>query len=276
MWRPCATAPLAHSYILATADTTHSLDASKLAEELRNQPSTAVTEKICKDLQHPVHESQTLRVPELHIAYGVTESQNKRVPTVLTFEGTELSPSVFLRQRTGDPSLHYKFTFSANHLMQVHETKVAKNKDEDPLAIDYRIRSLGNVKLDQVMRDQQNDDAEITFMGATSFDQDMEEAHSDMEFMPDDEILSISRDGNEEDDFDRELSMVNEVAADNILDEIITEVNKEDTHTNVSAATPITVSSVSIPQSASISSPGDVHVFEVVDVPKKCVGKHPK
>ncbi|GJW66899.1 protein kinase-like domain, concanavalin A-like lectin/glucanase domain protein [Tanacetum coccineum] len=107
------------------------------------------------------------------------------------------------------------------------------------------------------MRDQHNDDAEITFMGATSFDQDIEEDASDMEAMPDDEILSVSRDGNEEDDSDMELSMVDEVVADNILDEIITKVNKEDTHINVSTATPIVVSFVSVPQSALVSSPRD-------------------
>ncbi|GJW66900.1 hypothetical protein Tco_0121324 [Tanacetum coccineum] len=193
---------------VATADTTHILDASESAEELRNQPSTIVTEKVTilnlkgiarnhsqtslgesgedkgdprpdresepthsypifseysesalgsdtlmfimhdidsensrlyKDLKHPAHESQTIKVPELHLASRVTESQNKRLLKVLTFEGTELSPSVFLRKHTGDPSLHYKFTFSTNHLMQEHETKVAKNKEEDPLSIDSRI-----------------------------------------------------------------------------------------------------------------------------------------
>ncbi|GJX06156.1 hypothetical protein Tco_0194088, partial [Tanacetum coccineum] len=34
--------------------------------------------RLGKDLQHPVHESQTLRVVELHSASGVTELQNKR------------------------------------------------------------------------------------------------------------------------------------------------------------------------------------------------------
>ncbi|GJT00107.1 reverse transcriptase domain, reverse transcriptase zinc-binding domain protein [Tanacetum coccineum] len=73
----------------ATTDIPKSLDASKPAEEVASQPETAVIEKsapgsdtfrfltpdvdpensrLCKDLQHPAHESQTLRVPELHLA----------------------------------------------------------------------------------------------------------------------------------------------------------------------------------------------------------------
>ncbi|GKF75320.1 hypothetical protein Tco_0224764, partial [Tanacetum coccineum] len=46
-----------------------------------------------------------------------------------------------------------------------HETIVDENI-EDPLAIDYSIRSLGNVDLDQVMKEQKDVDAENIFMGA--------------------------------------------------------------------------------------------------------------
>ncbi|GKC38524.1 hypothetical protein Tco_1050908 [Tanacetum coccineum] len=74
---------------------------------------------------------------------------------------------------------------------------------------------------------------------------------------------------NEGDDSDEELSVADEVAADNTLDEIITEVNKEDTHTNVSAATPIEVSSVSVPQSTSVSSLGDVQALIAKDIWEK-------
>ncbi|GJV06356.1 hypothetical protein Tco_1344012 [Tanacetum coccineum] len=52
------------------------------------------------------------------------------------------------------------------------------------------------VDFEQEMKDQVNDDVEITFMGATTFDQNMEEVESDVEFMPDDEIRSISGDDN--------------------------------------------------------------------------------
>nr|GEU47873.1 retrovirus-related Pol polyprotein from transposon TNT 1-94 [Tanacetum cinerariifolium] len=65
----------------------------------------------------------------------------------------------------------------------------------------------------------------------------MEAVKSDVEYMLDDEILSISRDDNYKDDTDRELFVADEVVADNILDKIIIQVNKEDTHTNIFAAT---------------------------------------
>nr|GEU43242.1 hypothetical protein [Tanacetum cinerariifolium] len=86
-----------------------------------------------------------------------------------------------------------------------HETKVDENI-EDLLATDSGICSLGNVDLDQVMKEQKDDDAEITFMGTVTNDQIMEEAKSDVESMPDDETLSISRDDDEEyDDFDNDF-----------------------------------------------------------------------
>ncbi|GKB12339.1 hypothetical protein Tco_0846262 [Tanacetum coccineum] len=106
-------------------------------------------------------------------------------------------------RHTGNLSLHYKFTLSTNHLMREHEIKGVENK-EDPLTIEYGIQSLGNVD-------------------------------SDLESITDDEIMSISRDDNEEADSDQELSSADEKATDNILDELINEANKEDT--NVSAAT---------------------------------------
>ncbi|GKB76319.1 hypothetical protein Tco_0943214 [Tanacetum coccineum] len=100
----------------------------------------------CKDLQHPAHESQTLRVPKLNSA-----------------------------------------------------SKVVECEEEDPLAVDSRLWSLG----------------------ATDLDLAIKEADSDVESVHDDEILSIFGDDNREDDSDRELSVVDEVVADTILDEII-------------------------------------------------------
>nr|GEU37102.1 cysteine-rich RLK (receptor-like protein kinase) 8 [Tanacetum cinerariifolium] len=64
---------------------------------------------------------------------------------------------------------------------------------------------------------------------------DIGEVDFDLELMPDDEIMSISRDDNEEAVFNQELSTADEKVADNILDELINEANKEDT--NVFAAT---------------------------------------
>nr|GEX09770.1 hypothetical protein CTI12_AA475510 [Tanacetum cinerariifolium] len=53
-------------------------------------------------------------------------------------------------------------------------------------------------------------------------DQVMEEADSNVESISDDEILFILRNDEEGNDFDRELSMINEVAADHVVDEILT------------------------------------------------------
>ncbi|GJU15135.1 hypothetical protein Tco_1143101 [Tanacetum coccineum] len=197
---------------VATVDTTQSLEASESAEEVANQPKPTTAKK---DLQHPAHGSQTLKVPDLHSASRVTESQNKKNPKVLTFEGTKSSPLVFLGHRTSDPSLYYKFTFSTNHLMLEHETKVNEYV-EDPLATNSRIQSLGNVDLDQLMKEQKDDDVEITFMGAMALDQVMDD---------DDEAGS-----------DRELSVVNEVDANNLINKVVTEINTEDTTKIISDA----------------------------------------
>ncbi|GJU89191.1 hypothetical protein Tco_1301614 [Tanacetum coccineum] len=143
---------------------------------------------------------------------------------------------------------------------QKHETIVDENV-EDPLATDSGIRLLGNVDLDQIMKVQQDDDAEITFMRATAFDQVVEEADSDVESMPDDEILSISRDDDKEDNFDRELPLADEMVADHVINEILNVVNKEDTHTYIYDVTPKEVSFVSVPQSASDSSLWDVQAI---------------
>nr|GEV38320.1 hypothetical protein [Tanacetum cinerariifolium] len=118
--------------------------------------------------------------------------------------------------------------------MKEHETIVEKVV-KDPFVTDSGIESLGNVDLDQMMKDQKGDDDEITFMGNSTFDQGMEEVKSDVESMPDDEIVSIYEEDNDEDDSDRELFMADEVVVGNIIDELITEANKEDT--NVFATT---------------------------------------
>ncbi|GJV86646.1 uncharacterized mitochondrial protein-like protein [Tanacetum coccineum] len=91
-------------------------------------------------------------------------------------------------QRTGDPNLHYKFTFSTNYFMQEHVTLV-EEAVEDPLVTNSRIRSLGNVNIDQAV----NMEAE----------ENKEEADSDLESMPDDEIMSVSGNEDEEADSDR-------------------------------------------------------------------------
>ncbi|GJV15599.1 hypothetical protein Tco_1360922 [Tanacetum coccineum] len=92
------------------------------------------------------------------------------------------------------------------------------------LAIDSRIKSFGNVNLDDLLKDQEvNEEAkespfeiefEIKFIGKA--DQEMEEADSDLESMPNNEIMSVLGNDNEDDDFE-ELSMADEIVADKLV-----------------------------------------------------------
>ncbi|GKF61396.1 hypothetical protein Tco_0181450, partial [Tanacetum coccineum] len=89
--------------------------------------------------------------------------------------------------------------------MQVHET-IVEEAVKDSFVTDSGIKSLRNVNLDELIKDQKVDDAEITFVGSSPFDQEMVEADFDLESMPNDEIMSISGGDNEEADSDQELS----------------------------------------------------------------------
>ncbi|GKE71668.1 hypothetical protein Tco_1529740, partial [Tanacetum coccineum] len=61
-----------------------------------------------------------------------------------------------------------------------------------------------------VMEEQMDTNAEITFMGDTALDQIIKEAESDVEYMPDDKIISILGDEEEEfGDSDNEFSIPN-------------------------------------------------------------------
>ncbi|GJS09606.1 hypothetical protein Tco_0366402 [Tanacetum coccineum] len=51
---------------------------------------------------------------------------------------------------------------------------------EDPFVTDSGIRYFGNLELDQVMKDQKDDDAKITLTRSSIFDLEMEEADSDL------------------------------------------------------------------------------------------------
>ncbi|GKD39559.1 hypothetical protein Tco_1259766 [Tanacetum coccineum] len=62
------------------------------------------------------------------------------------------------------------------------------------------------IKANEHVEDQMDTDVEITFMGATVLDQVMEEVESDLEFMPNDEIMSISGDDDDLADSDKEIS----------------------------------------------------------------------
>ncbi|GJT94271.1 retrovirus-related pol polyprotein from transposon TNT 1-94 [Tanacetum coccineum] len=85
-----------------------------------------------------------------------------------------------------------------------HE-KIVKEVVEDPLANKSGIGSLGN------------------------------EANSDLESMSDDEIMFVSGNEEEDDDF-KKLSQVDEIAVDNVIDKLVGMANTEDATTNVCIA----------------------------------------
>ncbi|GJT17055.1 hypothetical protein Tco_0875761 [Tanacetum coccineum] len=62
------------------------------------------------------------------------------------------------------------------------------------------------------------------------------EVDSDLDSMPDYEIMSISGDDDDEASSDRELFVVNEVDANNLINKVVTEINTEDTTKIISDA----------------------------------------
>ncbi|GKG47051.1 hypothetical protein Tco_0504248, partial [Tanacetum coccineum] len=84
------------------------------------------------------------------------------------------------------------------------------------------------------------DDADITLMGSSSFDQKMKEVDSDLESMPDDEVMSIPGNEDEEDDSDMKLSTADEIEAEKVIDTLVSISNKEGTDIIVSVASNLT------------------------------------
>ncbi|GKA92300.1 hypothetical protein Tco_0814225 [Tanacetum coccineum] len=99
-------------------------------------------------------------------------------------------------------------------------------------------------------------------------DQRMEEAHPDLESMPDDEIMFVSRNDDEDDD-SKELFMADEIAADNLINKLISVANTRDANTNVFAATDLPISTVSASTSTTVTSPRDVQALIVKAVWEK-------
>ncbi|GKC22445.1 hypothetical protein Tco_1024595, partial [Tanacetum coccineum] len=64
---------------------------------------------------------------------------------------------------------------------------------------------------------EMKNDVDITFIGSSSFDQEMKEADSELASMLDDEVMSISGNEDEKDDSDKELSIADEIEADKPL-----------------------------------------------------------
>ncbi|GJX64703.1 hypothetical protein Tco_0299046 [Tanacetum coccineum] len=72
------------------------------------------------------------------------------------------------------------------------------------------VHSESSLRSDTLRKIQMDTNAEITFMGDTALDQIIKEAESDVEYMPDDKIISILGDDEEEfGDSDNEFSIPN-------------------------------------------------------------------
>nr|GEW28657.1 reverse transcriptase domain-containing protein [Tanacetum cinerariifolium] len=75
-----------------------------------------------------------------------------------------------------------------------------------------------------------------TLSGSSWVNQEMEEVDSDLESIPDDEIIFVSRNDDDDDDDFEELSVDDEIAANNVIDKLVGIVNTKDADTNVFAA----------------------------------------
>ncbi|GJV32775.1 hypothetical protein Tco_1393175 [Tanacetum coccineum] len=80
-----------------------------------------------------------------------------------------------------------------------------------------------------------HDTSDITLIGSSHVDQEMEEADSDLESMYNDKIISVSGNDDDDDDFE-ELSKADEIAANNVSDKLISIANTWDADINVFAA----------------------------------------
>ncbi|GJT77274.1 retrovirus-related pol polyprotein from transposon TNT 1-94 [Tanacetum coccineum] len=135
---------------------------------------------------------------ELHFVptdLQLAEEVNTDSTTDKSLSGTAMQSATQSKAPTDKKSKKKKIPSSSEPKTSQYEqeTKIDENM-KDLLATYFGIPSLGNVELNQVIKEQQNDDAEITFIGTMTNDHIMEEAVSNVESMPDDEILSTSGD----------------------------------------------------------------------------------
>nr|GEV43627.1 hypothetical protein [Tanacetum cinerariifolium] len=105
--------------------------------------------------------------------------------------------------------------------------------EESPFDNGYEIKFVRKVDLDQEMHDT----AEITFLGSSQINQEMEEADSKLEYMPDDEIIYVlgnddSDDDADDDDSDKP-SVTDEIAADKVIDKLVSIANTRNVDANV-------------------------------------------
>ncbi|GJS40255.1 hypothetical protein Tco_0565298 [Tanacetum coccineum] len=200
---------------VATADATKSVDASKSAEELENQPKPADAKK-----------------------------------------------------RTGDHYLHYKVTFSTNHLMHIHETIFKEAvKDLEITSLESEIKLTRKECPNQKTHSDQinliefedrftNMVVDTTLVDSPFLDEEMKEADSNLESISEYEIMFMSDNDEDINDFEG-LSKDDEVEADHVIDELVNMENTKDETLNVFATSTLPISNVS----ASSSSPRNIQAL---------------
>nr|GEW73288.1 hypothetical protein [Tanacetum cinerariifolium] len=105
-----------------------------------------------------------------------------------------------------------------------------------------------------------NVDADITFIRSSSFDQEMKEANFDIESMPDDEIMYVLGKEDDDDDFE-ELSIADEIVADNVIDKTVSIESARDAYTLVFVASSLQVSIMSASISSLVALQGDAQAL---------------
>ncbi|GJV12877.1 hypothetical protein Tco_1354418 [Tanacetum coccineum] len=196
---------------VTTGDATKSVDASESTEELRNQPK-------------PIDAEEIIRVSTSILKYSVHSESAPRNDTLM-----------FIM-----PDVNHENSRLCKYMKQFVEEAVKYS----------RITSMGNITFEELygmiliwvlmraLLTLSQRLSHYTNIGS-SIDQEMQEADSDLESMPDDAILFVS--GFEEADVDEsrnveELLAADKAAADNVTGEYVDMENTRDANLNVFAA----------------------------------------
>ncbi|GJS66067.1 hypothetical protein Tco_0680631 [Tanacetum coccineum] len=148
----------------------------------------------------------------------------EKVQEVIVEEGVKNSGITLLRNMTFD---------------ELYGNDANRDAEESPFDTESEIRFIGKVDPKLNDNDSQFNIKNDQGAGFTLMDQEMTKADSDLESMPDDEIVFVS--GFEEADSDdsenaEEISMADEATADNMINEFVDVANSQDANPNVSAA----------------------------------------
>ncbi|GJY98041.1 hypothetical protein Tco_0514951 [Tanacetum coccineum] len=220
---------------MATSNATKVIENSKLGEELnllmpkRNDTFRFImpnvdpkNSRLCKDPQHPTHESLTFECLNFTQPHGLL-NHNKKSPKVHEKIVEEAIKDSWITLVGNVP---FKELYG-------HDTNM--DADESPFDTKSEIKFIGKEKVVQ----KKHDDCVKTTQIGCIIDLEMQKVDSDLESMPDDEILSVSRFKEaDDDDFEnaKDLSLTNEVGADNVVDELVDMANTQDANLNIFAA----------------------------------------